>query len=89
MRKKHALVLKQIFHTPTLSSIKWSDIEALFRNFGAQVSEGRGSRVRVFLNSKVATFHRPHPQKETDKGAVGSVRQFLKDAGVNPEEQNV
>ena len=89
MRKKHAQALKNIFHTPILSNIKWSDIEALFRNFGAQVSEGKGSRVRVFLNGKVATFHRSHSQKETDKGAVGSVRQFLKDAGVNPEEQNV
>jgi len=33
-----------------------------------------------------ATFHRPHPQKETDKGAVKAVRQFLVEAGVSKHE---
>jgi len=44
--------------------------------------EGNGSRVRVALSEKVAIFHRPHPQRETDKGAVVSVRRFLENAGV-------
>jgi hypothetical protein len=29
-----------------------------------------------------AVFHRPHPQKETDKGAMMSMRRFLENAGV-------
>ncbi|HOD42092.1 MAG TPA: hexulose-6-phosphate isomerase, partial [Candidatus Wallbacteria bacterium] len=29
-----------------------------------------------------AVFHRPHPQKETDKGSVQSMRRFLENAGV-------
>ncbi|WP_308189086.1 MULTISPECIES: type II toxin-antitoxin system HicA family toxin [Nostoc] len=29
-----------------------------------------------------ATFHRPHPEKETDKGAVKSMRRFLTEAGI-------
>jgi hypothetical protein len=29
-------------------------------------------------------FHRPHPRKETNKGAVKSVRSFLESAGVKP-----
>ena len=89
MRKKHTDTLNDIFRKPVLSSIKWSDIETLFISLGAQVTEGRGSRVRIFLNGKAATFHRPHPKKETDKGAVSSVRQFLKNAGINPEEQDL
>ena len=48
---------------------------------GAEISEGRGSRVRVCLNGVRAVFHRPHPQKETDKGSVKSVRRFLEAAG--------
>jgi hypothetical protein len=48
------------------------------------VTEGRGSRVRVALNGVRAVFHRPHPHKETDKGAVASVRRFLAEAGVAP-----
>jgi len=38
------------------------------------------------LNDIVAVFHRPHPQKETDKGALKSVRRFLINAGVNYDE---
>ncbi|MFN6309943.1 MAG: type II toxin-antitoxin system HicA family toxin, partial [Planctomyces sp.] len=36
------------------------------------------------LNDVRAVFHRPHPQKETDKGAVRSMRRFLTEAGVTP-----
>ncbi len=36
------------------------------------------------LNGVLATFHRPHPQPVTDKGAVKSVRRFLANAGVLP-----
>jgi hypothetical protein len=49
---------------------------------GAEISEGNGSRVRIALNGIRAVFHRPHPQKETDKGAIISMRRFLKEAGV-------
>jgi len=51
---------------------------------GASISEGRGSRVRIELNSEDAVFHRPHPEKETDKGAIASMRRFLENAGVRP-----
>ena len=40
----------------------------------AEITEGEGSRVRIALNGVRAVFHRPHPQKETDKGAVRSMR---------------
>jgi len=51
---------------------------------GAEISEGEGSRVRIALNGVRAVFHRPHPRKETDKGAVRAMRRFLTEAGVTP-----
>ena len=84
LRKKHALTLKAVFHEPVLSNVKWDDIEALFSTLGAEIEEGRRSRVRIYLNNQVAVFHRPHPRKETDKGALVSVRKFLISAGVLP-----
>lgn len=85
MKRKHENTLNAIFHTPVLSNLnKWSDIEALLIALGGKVTEGLGSRIRIVLNECVAVFHRPHPQKETDKGAVISVRRFLKEAGVTP-----
>jgi len=67
---------------PVRASIVWHDIEALFRACGGEIGEGSGSRVA--LNGVRAVFHRPHPQKETDKGAVKSVRRFLTEAGITP-----
>lgn len=84
MRKKHTDILEAIFHVPVLSNVKWSDIEALIINLGGRVIEGRGSRVKILINDRVAVFHRPHPQKETDKGALVSMRRFLEEAGVKP-----
>jgi hypothetical protein len=82
--KKHRRTLEAIFERPERANIPWRDIEALFTALGAEISEGNGSRVRVALKGVRAVFHRPHPQKETNKGAVKSVRRFLEAAGEMP-----
>jgi hypothetical protein len=81
---KPARILQAIFEQPVRADIKWSDIESLLRHEGAEMSEGAGSRVRIVLNGVRAVFHRPHPRKEADKGAVRSMRRFLIEAGVEP-----
>ncbi len=82
MNKKHEKTLEAILTNPVKANILWKDIESLFLALGAEISEGRGSRVRVALNGVRAIFHRPHPQKETKKGAIKSVRRFLQEAGI-------
>ncbi|MEO8232034.1 MAG: type II toxin-antitoxin system HicA family toxin [Ignavibacteriota bacterium] len=82
MNSKNRKTLTAIFQEPIRSDISWSEIENLFKILGAEVSEGKGSRVRVALNGVRAVFHRPHPQKVTDKGALKSVRRFLLTAGI-------
>jgi hypothetical protein len=81
---KRSQTLQAIFADPIRANIKWTDIEAMLVGFGAEISEGRGSRVRVVLNNVRAVFHRPHPQKGTDKGALRSMRRFLTEAGFTP-----
>jgi HicA toxin of bacterial toxin-antitoxin, len=81
---KHRKTLEAIFEKPERANIAWRDIEALFIALGGEVTEGNGSRVRVALKDVRAVFHRPHPQKETAKGALKSVRRFLEAAGVKP-----
>ena len=81
MRKKHKKTYEAIYHKPTVASISWKDIEALFVSLGAEIIEGRGSHISVVLNGQVAVFHRPHPQKEAVKSAVVSVREFLRLTG--------
>lgn len=84
MGKKHKSTLKAIFEDPVRANIVWRDIEAMLENEGAEITEGAGSRVRIALNGVRAVFHRPHPQKETDKGAVQSMRRLLTEAKVIP-----
>jgi len=84
MNKKQRQTLNRIFEKPERSDIPWSNVESLFIALGAEISEGKGSRVRVALNEVRAVFHRPHPDRVTNKGAVKSVRRFLQEAGVIP-----
>jgi hypothetical protein len=84
MQGKHRKTLEAIFADPVRANVAWADVESLLSAAGGSIFEGRGSRVRVSLNGVDAVFHRPHPQKETDKGALKSVRRFLREAGVTP-----
>ncbi len=74
MSKKHARTLEAIFKLPVQSGVPWQDCKNLLIALGAKISEGEGSRIRIVLNGVKAVFHRPHPQKETDKGALVSLR---------------
>jgi len=84
MNSKQRKTLESIFKDPVKSNILWSNIESLLLSLGADMKEGAGSRVGFSLNGVDIVFHRPHPKKETDKGAVKSVRKFLSNAGVKP-----
>lgn len=84
MKKKHQRTLAALFAHPAPANIQWRDIEALFAELGAEISEREGSRVGVVLFGEVRVFHRPHPNPDTDKGAIASIRRWLELHGVKP-----
>mgnify|MGYP000858751422 CR=1 FL=1 len=84
MKKKSLRTLNLIFSRPTPGSIRWDDIVSLFLELGAEVSEREGSRVGVRLFGEIRVFHRPHPSPNTDRGAVESIRKWLRANGVTP-----
>lgn len=86
LSSKHLKTLHAIFEDPVRSDVECAGIESLLVALAAELSKGRGSRVRVYLNGVRAVFHRPHPQKETDNGALKSLRRFLTEAGIQAEE---
>jgi hypothetical protein len=45
-----------------------------------------GSRRRAKLNGVKGLFHQPHPGSVMKKGSVESAREFLRRAGVSPEQ---
>jgi hypothetical protein len=84
MKQKHRRTLEAIYARPAPANIQWRDIQALFVDLGAEITEREGSRVGVFLFGEVRVFHRPHPSPDTDKGAVASIRRWLDMHGVTP-----
>jgi len=84
VKKKHIKTLALVFKQPVSANIDWKDIESLFVGLGAEISEREGSRIGVRLFGEIRVFHRPHPSPKTDKGAVASVREWLKRNGVMP-----
>lgn len=85
MNARHRRTLLAVFRTPISATLAWADIEALFVALGADVIEGSGSRVRFVLHDVVATFHRPHPEKEAKRYQVRDAREFLEKCGIAPE----
>jgi HicA toxin of bacterial toxin-antitoxin, len=95
LNSKQRKTLLDIFTNPIKSDIAWKNIEKLFLALGGEISQGSGSRVRVILNGVRAVFHQPHPQRETPKGTVKGVRDFLESAEVSdggylfPEDEDI
>lgn len=84
MKRKARKTVEAIFAHPVSANIQWRDIEALFVELGAEITEREGSRLAVVLFGEVRVFHRPHPGPDTDKGAVASIRRWLEQHGVKP-----
>ena len=76
--------LQVLYRNPVVNNLEFKKIESLLVALGAELIEGEGSRVRFVLNGVVATFHRPHPNKEAKPYQVRDARNFLTQAGVKP-----
>ncbi|MDP4823731.1 MAG: type II toxin-antitoxin system HicA family toxin [Aestuariivirgaceae bacterium] len=64
--------------------MEWDDIERLLVALGCNVVEGNGSKVRFCHGKLVASFHRPHPEREAKLYQVKDAREFLRKIGVEP-----
>jgi hypothetical protein len=84
VNSKHVKTLRLVFADPVPAGVVWADIEALLIAAGCDLIEGSGSRVRFAAKGAMATFHRPHPQKEAKRYQVRDARAFLILLGVQP-----
>lgn len=85
MNKKQQRTLDRVFQIPTRSDLEWKDIKSLLAACNAEISRGRGSRIRIVLSNQILNIHKPHPQKELKKYAVELIRDFLANVGVKPQ----
>ena len=84
MNSKQRKALSRVFQDPVSGTIEWASIENLLIAAGARVIEGSGSRVRFEKDGVIASFHRPHPDKEAKRYQVRDARDFLERIGVRP-----
>ena len=84
MNNKQRKTLAAVFAYPAIGVIEWRANEALLVASGAKIIEGRGSRVRFVYGGTVATFHRPHPEKNAKPYQIRDARTFLETIGVKP-----
>ncbi|MBF0371656.1 MAG: hexulose-6-phosphate synthase [Magnetococcales bacterium] len=84
LNNKQKRILQAIFDLQT--NIHWNDIESLLQACGADLKEGRGSRIRVKIFGAHAVFHRPHGKGDggTDKGRVADVKNLLINVDIKP-----
>lgn len=84
MNSKQRKTLAAVFADPVSGTIAWDAIESLLKAAGCRVIEGSGSRVRFEYDGVIASFHRPHPEKEAKRYQVRDAREFLTKIGVRP-----
>jgi len=84
VNKKQRKTLAGIYEKPTRCDVSWRAVESLFKAIGADIFEGRGSRVSVVFDQRVLDIHKPPPSGEMKKYAVEKIRDFLAVIGVKP-----
>jgi hypothetical protein len=84
MNNRQQKTLQCLFDHPVRANIRWADVENLLRALGAEVREGRGSRVSIVLKGAVHSLHKPHPSPELPKYAVTKLRIFLEECEIEP-----
>jgi hypothetical protein len=84
MNNRQRKTPEAVFRDPVSSSIAWADIESLLLSCGCEAIEGSGSRVRFAKNGVIASFHRPHPEREAKRYQVRDARDYLTKIGVEP-----
>ena len=84
MNAKHRKTLAAIFARPTLASIPFAELEALFKGLGGTVAEREGSRIKIELKGEQWRCHRPHPGKEAKRYLVEEARELLERVGIQP-----
>ena len=86
MNKRQRATLQAILERPDNKNIRWDDFVGLLVGLGADVTEKGGSMAGVRLNGRYAVFHRPHPGNLIYRSLLKSIRRYLVECGIDPQE---
>ena len=83
MSTKQRTMLARIRRRPPPADLRWQDIVSALEHYGVEVSERKGSRVRLKKGHERIVVHRPHPGPHTGRETIRDIASFLKIAGVD------
>ena len=86
MSRRHAHLIRSIFHDPPSGNIHWREVESLLKHVGASLEPLSGARIRVHLNRMEGILHRPHHSNVLDASALLHLRELLARGGVTPAQ---
>jgi hypothetical protein len=95
MNSKHQSTLNAIASKPTPKTLRWDDIESLFKAIGSTIIERKGSGICVRYTIQHENgdepdetiqeiFHRPHPASTAKIYQVQKAKHFLRKTGHLP-----
>lgn len=84
VKNGHRKTLRAIFSRPTLPTIVFAHIEALFMALGGTVMERERSRIKISLGTENWLCHRPHSGKDAKRYPVEEARELLERLGFEP-----
>jgi len=85
MSRRHANLIRSIFHEPPSGNVHWRDVESLLKHVGASLEPISGARVRVKLNRMDGGRAAPAAHSNVlDASALMHLREFLARACVTP-----
>ena len=82
MNHHHRKVLHALFAHPVSANIAMKDVEAVFRELGAEVSHSHSGKLAVELKGHKVNFHNAH--HSLPKQEVQQIRKFLESCGIDP-----
>lgn len=77
-------VLEAIFAHPISANIDFKDVEHALTSVGVAIEEKSANRISLSLDGRSVIIHRPH-QHTLSKDEVATIRGFLVDCGIAPE----
>lgn len=86
MSRRHANLIRSIFHDPPSGNLHWRDVESLLKHVGCSLESIPGARIRMRLNGVEGVLHRPHHSHTLDAGSLLHLRGLLARAGVTPSQ---
>ncbi len=83
MNHHHRKVLHSLFAHPISGNVAMKDVEAVFRELGAETNSAHSGKLHVTLNGNSANF--AHAKHSLAKQEVVQVKKFIESCGIDPE----